>query len=436
MRGFTLIDVLVGSFLMLIVFWGIVGVFYFGIKVVYQSKARVEATAIAKGEIEKIRNLPYSSIGVAGSFPDGDLEGQTTIIRNQVNYQIERRVDFVVDSLDGIASPVDECPNDYKKVEIKISWQDKFPGELKLVTDVTPDSLAQECEEIGGILLVSAFDSLGQMITFPLIEIKEPTTDTVLKSVSPDDGEHYFTLEPGTYKIEVSKSGYNSERTYGTDEIAIPEKPHPVVLESQVTEISFSIDRISSMTVEARGTKGSGYPVIHNVTFNLRGSKIIGYDSQENPVYKYSQNQTTDGAGSVSLSNLEWDSYYFSIVNPDLDLIEVEFPPGTTTTQPIDLLPNTSQQVRLILRAENSLLINVENQETLEPIFSAAVRMYNNELGYDKTQYTDEKGQTYFIPLASATYNLEVQASGYSSFSGTVSVAGDTTQTISLERIE
>jgi hypothetical protein len=92
--------------------------------------------------------------------------------------------------------------------------------------------------------------------------------------------------------------------------------------------------------------------------------------------------------------------------------------------------------VDLYLEAENSLLVTVQDSETLEPIFSAAVRLYNLNLGYDVLQYTDEDGQTYFIPLDLATYNLEITAPGYSDFASTVSVSGDETIIVELELSE
>jgi hypothetical protein len=270
-----------------------------------------------------------------------------------------------------------------------------------------------------------------------LIEIKNPATNETLKTATPLEGRHYFSLATSTYKVVVSKSGYSQERTYGTDEVTTPINPHPIVLEGELTEISFSIDKVSSLTVEARGVKGLGYPVIHNVTFNLRGEKLIGYDVNGNPVYKYSQNHTTNGAGQVDIANLEWDSYYFSIINPTtLSLTEIESPPGATTTQPIALAPNTNLTVRLILSAENSLLVTVQDSATLNPVFSAQVRLYNTTLGYDATQYTDTAGQTYFIPLEAAVYNLEVTASGYTAVSDQVSVSGETSKTIQLQQVE
>lgn len=435
-KGVTLIDVLVAIALFLIFFLGIFGAFQLGLRVVGNSKNKIIATAIANQEIEKIRNLPYESIGTLGGFPSGLLEASRRVLRNNVEFTIRTRVDYVVDPADGITRPEDECPNDYKRAEIKVSWSGLFSGEIALVTDIAPKNLAQECAEAGGILSVSVFDAFGVMVPSPLIEIKNPSTEETIKTAVPPGGQYYFSLAPSTYKVVVSKSGYSSERTYGTAEVTTPTNPHPIVLEDQLTEISFSIDRVSSLSIETRGTRGAGYPVIHNVTFNLRGEKIIGLDAQENPVYKYSQNHTTNGAGEITVSNLEWDSYYFSIVTPGLNLIEIESPPGTTTTQPLGLAPNTSSTVRLILSAENSLLVKVEDLQTLEPIFAARVRLFNINLGYDTTQYTDEIGQTYFIPLQEGNYELEVDGPGYASTSTTSWISGNATTTIQLQQVE
>ena len=430
--GFTLIDVLVGTFLMLIVFLGIAGVFFLGAKVVFQSKARIEATAIANGEIEKIRNLAYKDVGVDGSFPNGVLEKEAIINRNQVEYKIERRVDFIADPADGISAPQDECPNDYKKVKIEVSWAGRFPDGIELVTDVMPDTFAQECEEIGGVLLVSVFDSLGEMISVPLIEIKDLETGENIKSATPGQGEHYFALEPGAYKIVVSKNEYNTERTYGIDEIAIPEKPHPNILEGELTEISFSIDKLSSFSIDTLTIiEEEPFPLSY-VEFYLRGDKIIGYDEDEEPVYEYSQVHITDLSGHINISDLEWDSYTFS-VDPATGFYLVDTEPSP---QPIGLFPDTNMPVSLYLQAENSFFLIVQDLETQGPIFSAEARLYNTGLAYDEIQYTDENGITLFIPLVSATYNLEIEAPGYQGYTGTLAVFGDTTEIVSLERVE
>ena len=435
-KGFTFIDVIIGTVLVLIVFLGIFAAYQLGLKVVGMSKNKIIATSLANAEIEKIRNLPYQSIGVQGSFPNGLLPRESEVIQNNVRFKIERRVDYVVDSADGISPPADDCPNDYKRVQIKVSSLDSFSAVAIIATDIAPKDIVQECGELGGILSVSVFDAYGAMVSSPLIEIKDPATDQTIKTASPISGQYYFPLAPSTYKIVVSKEGYSSERSYGQNELTFPAKPHPIVLEGKVVETSFSIDKVSSLTLQTRGIRDLGYPVISNVSFSLRGEKIIGLDSQENPVYKYSQNHQTNGAGEITINNLEWDSYYFSVSSPDLNLVEIESPPGTTSTQPVGLAPDSSLTVRLILSAQNSLLVNVQNMENSSPIFSAKVRLFSTALGYDATQYTDETGKSYFIPLKEANYNLEIEGPGYASTSTTIFVSGQATTTIQLQQIE
>lgn len=572
-RGFTLIDVLVGTSLTLIIFFGIFTAFQLGIKVVGKTQNQITALALANQKIEEVRNLPYSSVGTLGGFPEGILPATQSIVQNNIEYEISARVDFVIDVADGVVPPEDECPQDYKRVEVKVSWLGKLPGEVTLTSDVAPQNLAQECAIGGGILSIAVFNAYGLMLSSPLIEVRDPTTDTLIKSASPMSGQHYFSLAPATYKVLVSKSGYNSERTYGIDEITTPEKPHLSVLEDQITQASFSIDQVSHFSIQTLSPWGtdnfsdsfndqskisesssvmvsqgevklaqedglylaSGYlisipiapisnlgwdqlvwsdiepqntdlkyqvyyfsdpdwllvpdldlvgnssgfdfgpvdlsglnpatyaqlklranfstneptqsPVltdwqvswitdqpfpIPNADFALQGAKLIGFDQDEMPVYKYSESHVSDATGQITIANLERDSYTFSSVPASgLDLISTDPAP-----QPIDLAPDVTQPVALYLQAENSLLVTAQNRETLAPIFAAAIRLYRTDLSYDTTQLTNASGQVYFIPLELGTYTLEASAAGYAANSTTLSVSGDLTRIISLEQVE
>lgn len=567
-QGLTFIELLVGIALLSIVFLGIFGVYRLGLKVVGQSKNKITATAIANAELEKIRNLPYGSVGLIGAVPSGILSATSEVTLNTI-YLVERNIDYIADPADGIAAPDDDCPNDYKKVEVRVSWSGNFAGQISLVTDIAPANLVQECAEPGGVLSVQVFDAYGIAIPSPLIEIRDATSDALLESATPATGQHYFTLPAGMYKVIASKSGYSTERTYSIDEVASPEKPNPIVIDGQLTQTSFSIDRVSSFSVDTLSPWGEDFfsdsfadtskiselsnivvangeatldpnfttgfvisaeinpvtllswdrfsfsdnepigtdikyqlyyyaspdwllipdidlpgnsigfdesPVdiswlnastytklklkanfsssaagltpelydwqvswrtseptpISNVTFHLQGQKLIGRDAAEQPVYKYSRDHTSGGNGHIDITSLEWDAYTFSI-DPatGLDLVDINPLP-----QPVELSPNSSVPVRLYLEAENSLLVRVQNNLTLEPIFSASVRLSNAGLGYDITQYTDEKGQTYFIPLQPTTYNLEVQAAGYSNVSTQVEVSGDNTIVVNMTQVE
>jgi hypothetical protein len=576
-RSFTFIDVLIGISLMLIVFLGIFGAYQLGLKVVGVSKNKITATAIANGEIEKIRNLAYEMVGIiGGSLPtaSGILEESTSATVNGIEYKIERKIIYISDPADGTGLD-DSCNLDYKRVEIKVSWSGRFLGEVKLGTDVAPKDKVQEIQSCtaqpAGILSVLVFDAYGTAISNPLIEVKNPQTFETITSTTLSSGKYDFPLASSIYKVVVSKeTEYTIDQTYGTNEIAIPEKPNPTVLTGHVTNISFQIDRVSSFTVytlstwgqeffsdtfsdeskiseksnvsisnreaklatTAEGYLSSGYlisipispqnliswqdfafsdsepegtdlkyqilyasetdwilipdsdlpgnsmgfdlsPVdlsnlatttysslklkanfstestsssptlfdwqvswktsnpipIANATFSVQGEKLIGKDANENPVYKFATTTQTDSSGKKDLFNWEWDNYEFSIPSgTGLDLVSSDPP------QPVSLPPNSHLDVKLYLDSQNSLLVTVQDLETLEPIFSAQVRLYKS--GYDKTQYANEKGQTYFIPLDVGSYNLEVSAQGYLIGTDSVSISGDISKLIKLTQSE
>jgi len=65
--GFTLVEVIIGTALLAVVFVGIFGAYRLSLKISALSKNKVTATAIANGEIETIRNLSYDAIGTVGA---------------------------------------------------------------------------------------------------------------------------------------------------------------------------------------------------------------------------------------------------------------------------------------------------------------------------------------------------------------------------------
>jgi hypothetical protein len=581
--GLSFIDVLVGVSLVLIIFLGIFGAYQSGLKVVGYSRDKITATSIANQELETIRNMPYQDIGMVDGIlpvPVGALTEITTTSLNNIEYTIERRIEYISDSADGQGA-ADDCDLDYKNVEIKVSWAGRFGGEVVLTTDVAPPNKVQEiasCEaQPGGLLSAQVFNAFGLMVESPIIEIYNPETELLIVSHSPESGKRDIPLAVGTYKVVVSKAGYNSARTYSTEEVANPLNfchagPSQVVLEGQLTPVSFCIDKVSSLAVStfspwgsdnftdyfSDGTKISemnslvisgrevalattteGYldsgflvssaiipeslnswedfifsdfeppntdlkyqvffatdtdwylipeadlagnslgfdsspvnlseldvgdyfqlkikgnfsssvtsstPVLYDwqiswrtseptpasyAEFNLRGEKTIGTDSDENPVYKYSVSADSGVAGQIVISDLEWDLYTFSTEGTDLDLVSIDPSP-----QPINLAPDTNENVSLYLSSENSLLATIQDSETAGPVFGAKVRLYSSGLGYNQTQYTNDKGQTYFIPLEAGTYDIDIEAPAYASTSESVGVSEDVIKIIGLEQTD
>ena len=577
-KGFTFVQTLIGLFILLLIFIGLYGSIQIAFKIISQSKAQVIASSLAVQKIESIRNLSYQNIGTAGGIPAGNIQQTSTTTINNIDYTIEIDINYVDDDFDGLA-PTDTVPNDYKRVRVEISWPGFFGDKIVSVTDITPPGL--ESSVGGGNLSVSVFDANGQPIPQANIHIINnkinPAIDTSYETN--DNGQYLIAGAPtstNAYEITISKDGYNSSQTYSSTTVANPNNPHATVLESALTSISFSIDKLSSFSINTLSPWGSGIfsdsfvdnskvsetsdiqiyegnillatttasttqykssgyvisdpiqpaslinwqeltwndtqtastsityqlyyattssweiipnselsgnesgfessPVdltdiptdtyynvkikanlstnissttpslsdwhlswktdiptpIEDVDFNLQGQKTIGTDENDDPVYKYSRDFSTDSNGHIDINDLEWDLYNFTI-DPSEDLsLTTTTPPTNPLGENVSLEPDTNQNIDLYLDAENNLMVTIQNSDTSETVFNAQVRLYNSSLGYDEIQYTNEDGQTLYSPLEPVIYNIEIQKTDYENYTGNMNVTGDTTKTINL----
>jgi len=563
-KGFTLIEALIAVFLIVIIFVGIVGAFVASMKILVQSKARATALSLANQRIEEIRNLPYDDVGTVGGIPQGEIPQTETRTLNGIEFTIKTTIIYIDDPFDGVA-PDDPIPSDYKRVKVKVSWPTMIGGEVTLISDISPKGI--ETTEGGGTLLITVLNASGEPVGQAEVRVKND-------QVSPSIDATYLTddygnlLLPGApasteaYQVWVEKSGYSSQRTYSRTEIANPLKPHLSVYEGELTEASFAIDLLGSLSIETRAQESfddgftnfsktsnylnveieegqvrlkeengvyvtSGYlesiaiapdnlinwssfefidfkddytnisyqvfyededqnwvlipesdlagnsvgfeespvdlstldvskysklkikanfetldvhstpyldewhvyyntPLLSNVSFRLRGDKILGTDEEDQPVYKYLQDLQTDSEGRLTLDQMEWDSYYFSTTQATgMELLRV------SPSNPVNLLPDTTLDVDLYFEVENTLLVTVLDASTEDPIFGASVHLSNPN--YDKILPTDKNGKAYFLPLESASYTLVVGALNYQTSTTTISVSGKTTKTIYLQ---
>lgn len=573
-----MIEALVGICLMAIVFLGILGAYRLGMKVIGLSKNKITASTIANAQMESIRALSYENIGIKNAvLPNavGDLDPAAAQTSNGVLYTIATDIRYVADPTDGMGGG-DACNLDYKKAQVVVSWGGNFPGEVSLSTDISPNNQVQELQSCqsqpGGVLAVSVSDSHGMLLASPLIEIYQMPGQTLVDSAAPSSGEYAFLLPVGMYRIAVSKNGYNSIRTYDSDEVAVPNDPDLAVIEGESTPKTLFIDMTAQIAIDAISPSGQGIfgdnftdetkisllsgaeiasgtisltgpspygvygeafsveiaptdlaawdnfifndnrpagtniiyqilgfngaewvlvsddyigqnsagltssPIqlgavptgiysklkikaalysndsqfspqaenwqiawissngvaVGNAIFHLQGQKTIGKDTFGNDVYKISQDLALDISGHLELPDAESDLYNFSVDSEQgFSLIGTQ-----PAVQPIDASCGSLTQVNLYLSSQNAFLITAQNQETLLPVFAAQARLFSMTLGYDRVQQTDQNGQTYFAPLDSGNYNLEIQAPGYDNYSGAVSVLGETIQIISLHQNE
>ncbi len=174
-------------------------------------------------------------------------------------------------------------------------------------------------------------------------------------------------------------------------------------------------------------TYDAGFTPIGNVTFHMRGAKIIG-DNGGVPVYKFTATGTTDSAGTYTFSNLEWDTYTLSVPESSgYDVTEYCPPqprgiaPDSMVTTAISLAPNTPHSLRVVVRDSSNAVLEGASVRVMRP-------------GYDVTRTTTSCGQAYFGGLAEESdYTIVVSHPSFPPQTlAEQAVAGDTVIEVTL----
>ncbi len=383
-NGFSLIELLVTIGILMIVILSIYGMFEIAHKTLGSSGAKIIAIQLANQQMEILRNLPYANIGTTKGWPHGEIQSSQIITKNGIEFTIQITPTYIDDPFDGIA-PNDTTPSDYKKVEVKISWN-KFLGKpISLISTFSPKGV--ESASNSGTLFIKVFDANGIDVPQASVYVENTAVDPdiIINAQTNNEGLlQLFSLpvSSGKYHIEVTKAGFSTDYTLPSNP---PTNPNPIksdasVVENLVTSVSFSIDKLSGLNIYS---VNENCQPIGNANFNFQGLKLIGADPN---VYKYSQNQITDFAGKfIFNNNLEWDTYTVSLISPtstNYDLI------GTNPLQPLEIQPNTAQDFYLILKSktENNLLVAVKDAGSNQPLSGAQVHLYKT--GYDEIKIT------------------------------------------------
>lgn len=424
--GFTLIETLVATAVLTVFFLGAALIIQTGLQSIGQAKLRSEATRIAQERLEMVRNLPYDDVGTLGGIPAGQLSAHETIQGEGITYTVDTSVLYIDDPFDGTA-PTDLLPVDYKRIKVAVTWNGLFSSKqpLILLTDVSPKGI--ELADDAGTLSILVFNSQGMPVGGAAVHIEANLTPAINMDVTTDDTG--VVLIPGApictscYKISVTKSGYTSERTYGTDEVANPMKPHVTILEGLISSVSFAIDAPATIALRVTRNQAAGYPPFVGAQLQLRGTKEIGRTADDDPVYKVDQTVTTSTGGLVTVGNLEWDNY--SLLLPTGSSVDFA---GSWPFMPLLISPGATTNVTAIVTANtpNSLLIQMTN-ELHQPIVS---QVELSQAGFIATQSagidpSGDTSQVFFGGLSAGNYNVVISTPGYATTSGTISVNGD-----------
>lgn len=381
-RGFTLVEILVGVSIFVVVVMTIYQSYAAVYATVSASHFKLLATSLANEQFEIIRNLPYKDVGEPGGIPNGNIPHLQTIIRDNISFLVRTTVRNVDDPFDGsIGSTTnDTSPADYKLVEVEVLCPTcKAFAPLSFTGRVAPRNL--ETASTNGALFVQAFDANGQPVANADVRIVNASTTPAIAIDDMTNAQGMLQIvdvppAASSYQITVSKSGYSTDRTYlqGGAGNPNPTKPHATVALQQVTQVSFALDKTSTLGISAVDASCNPIPAL---PFNIKGSKLIGTPS----VYKYNQNLTTDVSGLKTLLNMEWDTYAFTNMSSSWELR------GSNPLLPLSLLPNTNQSLQLVFgpKNPNTLLVSVADSSTGLPISGATVSISG---GVNRTLFT------------------------------------------------
>lgn len=247
-RGATLLDAIVGTALMLVVFVGISGVFRLSIDVVSNNKARTGALALSQEQVEYIRSLSYDAVGTDGGIPSGTIPQEEFISLNGVDYTRTTRILYQDDPKDGLgALDENDIIADYKVAKVSVSWTPRT-GELRtssLVTRVSPPGVEQLIP--GGTLSINVVNSALTPLQGASVSIVNasviPEVDTTILTNAAGNVTLIGAPEGSGYQIIVTKSGYSSDQTYeATESNPNPSPGNLTVVDSATTAQTLAID--------------------------------------------------------------------------------------------------------------------------------------------------------------------------------------------------
>lgn len=254
-RGVTLMDTVVGSALMLLVFIGIAGVFQLSIDIVRNNRFRAGAIALGNERMEYLRSLAYGSIGVIGGIPSGNVAQIEEVTLGDMTFTRRTSVQYSDDPGDGLgAADQNSIIADYKTIRVEVSWASR-EGERSttLVGRVSPAGI--ETAVPGGVLTINVVDSEGDPLQDAQVDIANTGTSPTIniRTYTNSAGQVSFIGAPAAsnYQITVSRPGYSTAQTYAVSVAnPNPDPRHLTVSNNQTTSASFAIDILSSKTVQ------------------------------------------------------------------------------------------------------------------------------------------------------------------------------------------
>ncbi len=450
-KGFTLIEAMIFLFIFSVSAMAFYAAFVTATNYIIESKIRLMAAALANERMEIVRNLDYADIGTIGGSPSGNISQHETIVRSGRNFYIFTLVQYVDDPFDDSeqGTPDDEITTDYKRVRIKVAWEDDILSSKEVVAVSTFAPPKKEVPAGGGTLAVNVLDQTGSGISQVLVHITNPGESIDMEVVTDNTGNISFPGAPADdeqdYHIEISKDDYYSAQTYPpypTSDFD-PIDENVAMEEGELKAVSIITDQSADFTIRTENLFGTAMP---SVDFTLKGGRKIGDTvpdpDPDNPQYDkfdFEDNFNSGSSGEEEFEDRSYGVYTFEGSVSGYTFIGLSSPYDNIDNFEMD--PGEDSEIKAVFadNSINSLAVTVKTaSEPASFISGATVRLQSESLSYDATDITDESGIAHFpesLPeLEEGSYDLTVTAEGYDDFSATVNVDSLEKEIVSLSQ--
>lgn len=394
-----------------------------GSRHIVNAKNRLGALSLANEKMEIARNLPYNSLGTNTGAVSGALLEYEEVTKNTKLFHVHTIVSYVQDSFDGV-SPSDVAWNDYKKVQIVVSWDTGSGGtdSVDLVSRFVPPGL-EVLDPNAGILMINVFSDQpgGAGISGSTLHIVNADTGLDTTVTTESDGSYMLmgnrvgnSIEK--YQITATKNGYETVQTYPPypDTEYYPVDKHASVILGSLNVINIIQNKFADFTIKAVDYLDQGIP---NVNFSVVGGRKLGIDAAipPNDVYNLNETRTTDSDGEREFNDVSPGNY---ILDPNIDtaIYELIGVSPTTSFQVYSDIPLTVK-MKLAEKAKTGILIKVIKDGIVpdSSVENAVVRITKGTFTDELTTTTD--GAVYFpkdaTPLEAGTYDVHVTNINY-----------------------
>lgn len=440
-RGFSLVDVIVGTALMLLLFLALFGVLRASLQLSAIAKAKAAAVEIANTQMEYLHGLSYDALGTVNGIPSGTVPQNATSTVDGIAFNTRTYIEYHDDPADGTgASDTNHITTDYKTVKITVSYNlGGLATDVTFVSNIVPRST--ESSTGGGTLSLHIVNALNAGVSDATVQIVNTSTSPTINFTTFSDTDGFVTIDgaatSSSYQIYVSRDGYSSAQTYArTAQNVDPNPGYLTVAKDQTTGATFAIDALATLVL-------SSFSPATTTSFTDTFASASNLASQTNTQVSGGSLALTNEALSGSARSIPispsyltgWGILSASIETPSGTAVVVRVNDASGNPLPDSALPNNSVGFSSFPVSLTDLATSSYPALTLEAVLSSDATTTTPSIQDWSLSHTEGPA-----PLPNATYtitgtkNIGRDASGLPIYktivSGTTGASSASTQTL------